>query len=41
LSNISYRTGRRIQWNDERERIIDDNDASRYLSRRFRKDYKL
>ena len=41
LSNISYRTGRRIQWNDEKERVIDDNDASRYLSRRFRKDYKL
>jgi predicted dehydrogenase len=41
LSNISYRTGRRIQWNDEKERVIDDNSANRYLSRRFRKDYKL
>ena len=41
LSNISYRTGRRIQWDDEKERVIDDNDANRYLSRRFRKDYKL
>jgi predicted dehydrogenase len=41
LSNISYRTGRRIQWNDETERVIGDGDASHYLSRRFRKDYKL
>ena len=41
LSNISYRTGRRIQWNDATERVIDDHDANRYLSRRFRKDYKL
>jgi len=41
LANISYRTGHRVQWNDEKERVIDDNDASRYLSRRFRKDYKL
>jgi predicted dehydrogenase len=41
LSNISYRTGRRIQWDDETERVIDDKDATRYLSRRFRKDYKL
>ena len=41
LSNISYRTGRRLRWNDETERIIDDKEASRYLRRRFRKDYKL
>jgi hypothetical protein len=41
LSNISYRTGHRIQWDDEKERVIDDSDANRYLSRRFRKDYKL
>jgi predicted dehydrogenase len=41
LSNIAFRTGRRLQWNDEKERIVDDSDASRYLRRRFRKDYKL
>lgn len=41
LSNVSYRTGRRLQWNDEKQRVIDDNGANRYLSRRFRKDYKL
>jgi predicted dehydrogenase len=41
LSNVSYRTGRRLRWNDQTERIIDDKDANRLLSRRFRKDYKL
>ena len=41
LSNISYRTGRRLRWNDEAERVIDDKDANRLLSRRFRKDYEL
>jgi predicted dehydrogenase len=41
LSNVSYRTGRRLRWNDEAEQVIDDNDANRYLTRRFRKDYKL
>lgn len=41
LTNIAYRTGRRIHWDDQRERILDDSDASRYLSRRFRKPYKL
>ena len=40
LSNVSYRTGRRLRWDDEKERVIDDKD-DRYLSRKFRKDYKL
>ena len=41
LSNIAFRTGRRIHWNDEQERIVGDSEASRYLKRKFRKDYKL
>lgn len=41
LANVSYRTGRRLQWNDETERVINDNNANRYLSRRFRNRYKL
>jgi predicted dehydrogenase len=41
LSNVSYRTGRRIYWDDERDRILDDDDASRMLSRKFRKPYKF
>ena len=41
LSNIAYRTGRRIYWDDERDRIVGDDDASRLLSRKFRKPYKF
>ncbi len=41
LANIAFRTGRRIHWNDAQERIVGDSDASRYLRRKFRKDYKL
>lgn len=41
LSNIAFRTGRRLHWDDRRERIIDDDDANKYLSRKFRKPYKL
>jgi predicted dehydrogenase len=41
LTNIAYRTGRRIRWDDQRERILHDDDANRYLKRRFRKPYKL
>ena len=41
LSNIAYRTGRRLQWDDTRERFVDDRDADKYLSRKFRKPYAL
>jgi predicted dehydrogenase len=41
LSNIAFRTGRRLHWDDRRERIIDDDDANKFLSRKFRKPYKL
>lgn len=41
LSNIAFRTGRRIHWDDQRERILDDGDANRLLKRKFRKPYKF
>jgi predicted dehydrogenase len=41
LANVSYRTGRRLEWNDDEERCLDDSDANRYLTRRFRNEYKL
>ncbi len=41
LANISYRTGRRIQWDDQNERIVGDAEASRLLSRNFRSPYNL
>ncbi len=41
LANISYRTGRRLTWDDETERIVGDAAASRYLTRQFRRPWKL
>ena len=41
LGNIAFRSGTRIHWDDARERIIDNKSAGRYLSRRFRKPWKL
>jgi predicted dehydrogenase len=41
VANIAYRTGRRIYWDDARERIVGDSEAARYLTRRFRKPWKL
>jgi predicted dehydrogenase len=41
LTNIAYRTGRSLRWDDQRERIVDDGDANRYLKRKFRKPYTL
>ena len=39
LSNIAFRTGRRLQWDDAKERFVGDGDANKYLSRKFRKPY--
>jgi predicted dehydrogenase len=41
LGNIAYRTGRRIRWDDERERVIRDPGANRMVTRRYRKPWKL
>ena len=41
LANIAYRTGHRIHWDDERERIPGDKDAEQYLTRHFRKPWSL
>ncbi len=41
LSNIAYRTGRRLEWDDTRERFVGDGEADKYLSRKFRKPYAL
>ena len=41
LSNIAFRTGHRIQWDDAKERVVNDSDANKYLSRKFRKPYKF
>jgi predicted dehydrogenase len=41
LANIAFRTGRRIRWDDQHERIVGDNGANHYLSRHFRKPWNL
>ena len=41
LGNIAFRTGRRIRWDDERERIIKDPSANRMVTRHYRKPWKL
>jgi predicted dehydrogenase len=41
LANIAYRTGRRLYWDDARERFRNDGDADKYLKRKYRKPYKL
>lgn len=41
LGIISYRLGRQIRWNPERETIINDREASSLLKKKYRKPYAL
>jgi predicted dehydrogenase len=41
LGNVALRSGRRIVWNAETEKIDGDAAASKYLSREYRKPWKL
>jgi len=41
LGNIAYRTRRSLEWNGVSESFPDDAGASRYLSREYRKPWKL
>jgi predicted dehydrogenase len=41
LGNIALRTGRRIQWDDVNERIVGDKDADKFVTRKYRKPWKL
>jgi predicted dehydrogenase len=41
LSNIAFRTGERLHWDDEREQIIDNKKADHMLRRHFRKPWNL
>ncbi len=41
LGNIAYRTGKRIQWDDAREQIVGDKAAQKYVTRQYRKPWKL
>ena len=39
LGNISYRTGRKLQFNPVSERFVNDEDADTYLTRIYRPPY--
>ncbi len=41
LGNISMRLGRPIRWNPEKEQIVGDDDANRYLSKPMRAPWHL
>jgi predicted dehydrogenase len=41
LANIALRTGRRLHWDDARERFAGDRGANAYLTRRYRKPWRL
>jgi len=41
LGNVALRSGRRIAWNANMEKIEGDGAASKYLSREYRKPWKL
>jgi predicted dehydrogenase len=41
LGNIAYRTGRKIRWDADREKIVDDPQASELLTRTYRAPYLL
>ena len=41
LANISYRTGRSLEFNPNSERFINDDDANTYLTRQYRYPYVL
>ncbi|MGH9769800.1 MAG: Gfo/Idh/MocA family protein [Blastocatellia bacterium] len=41
LGNVALRSGRRIPWNAKTEKVEGDNAASKYLSREYRKPWRL
>ena len=41
LANIAFRTGERLSWDDTRERFAGNTRANRYLTRQYRRPWKL
>jgi predicted dehydrogenase len=41
LGNIAYRLGRQIKWDVDKEEVIGDKDAQRYVMREYRSPWKL
>jgi hypothetical protein len=41
LGIISYRLNRKLNWNSEKEKFIDDKEANHLLHREYRKKWNL
>jgi hypothetical protein len=41
LGLISYRLGRKLNWNSEKEKFTGDKQANTYLSRKYRRKWDL
>ena len=41
LANIAYRTRERLHWDDEHERFTGRTDANRYVTRLYRRPWRL
>ena len=41
LANFAYRTGERLYWDDEHEKFTGHTQANRFLTRHYRKPWKL
>jgi len=41
IGNIAMWTGRKLRWNPEAERFVDDPEADRYLARAMRAPWRL
>lgn len=41
LGLLSYRLKRKLNWNSEKEKFVDDKEANQYLSREYRKKWDL
>jgi hypothetical protein len=41
LGNMAFRLGRRVDWDVENERVINDPEAQKYVMREYRAPWKL
>lgn len=41
LANLAYRLGARLEWDGDRERVTNHREANRFLTRRYRRPWKL
>ncbi|MEJ7677713.1 MAG: hypothetical protein WKG06_07570 [Segetibacter sp.] len=41
LGLISYRLSRKLAWNSDKEKFVDDKEANQYLHREYRKKWNL